>query len=69
MANSISVAEHRDLGMCLDVLHERIGAAWDDKVNDIIQSQELINAIAACDKTDESGIHIRCECLGKKQLE
>ena len=53
MADPIRVPQHRDLGVVLDVRHERVAPTGDDQIDDIMQRQELIHPLAGGDQRDE----------------
>ena len=53
VADAVGVAQHRNLGVLLDVGHQGIAASGDDQVNDIIELQQLVNICPRCDQTDD----------------
>ncbi len=53
VADAIGMAQHRNLGVLLDVSHQGVAASGDDQVNDIIELQQLVNIGPRCDQTDD----------------
>mmetsp|Transcript_1597 Transcript_1597/g.3658 ORF Transcript_1597/g.3658 Transcript_1597/m.3658 type:complete len:348 (-) Transcript_1597:465-1508(-) len=63
MADAVRVAEHRDLRVRLDVPHQRVGAAGDDEVDNVVQGEQLVHPLAGGDEVDECCVDIRSERL------
>lgn len=55
------VAEHGDLGVVLDVVHEGVAPAGDDQVDDVIQFEEVRDGVARRHEAHEVGAHARGE--------
>ena len=53
MADAVSVAQHSNLGVLLDVGHQRIAASGNDQVYDIIQLEQLIYICSGGDQADD----------------
>jgi hypothetical protein len=51
-AQTVSMAKDRDFGGRLDVADEFVRTTRNDKVNVLVQIQELRNHIASCDELD-----------------
>ncbi len=61
VADAIGVAQHRNLGVLLDVSHQGVAASGDDQVNDIIELQQLVNIGPRCDQTDDVSANLQQE--------
>ena len=53
VADAVSVAQHSNLGVLLDVGHQRIAASGNDQVDDIIQLEQLIYICSGGDQADD----------------
>ena len=53
MADAVSVAQHSNLGVLLDVGHQRIAASGDDQVYDIIQPEQIVHIFPGGDEADD----------------
>mmetsp|Transcript_37522 Transcript_37522/g.83522 ORF Transcript_37522/g.83522 Transcript_37522/m.83522 type:complete len:461 (-) Transcript_37522:665-2047(-) len=53
VADAVCVAQHRDLGVALDVAHQGVAAPGDDEVDDVIQGQQVVDLLAGLDQVDQ----------------
>ncbi len=59
VADAVGMAQHRNLGVLLDVSHQGVAASGDDQVNDIIELQQFVNICPRCDQTDEVSANLQ----------
>ena len=67
VADAVCMAQHRDLGVLLDVGHQGVAASGNDQVNDVIQLEQLVNICPGGDETDDISANLRTHRLGGKQ--
>ena len=53
------MAQHRNLGVLLDVGHQGIAASGNDQVNDVIQLEQLVNICSGGDETDDISANLQ----------
>mmetsp|Transcript_22104 Transcript_22104/g.61356 ORF Transcript_22104/g.61356 Transcript_22104/m.61356 type:complete len:229 (-) Transcript_22104:879-1565(-) len=63
------MAQDRDLCVGLDVLHQRVGAAGDDEVDDVVQGKQVVDALAACHEADQGRVDVWRQGLGDDAVE
>ena len=59
VADAVCMAQHRNLGVLLDVGHQGIAASGDDQVNDVIQLEQLVNICPGGDETDDISANLQ----------
>lgn len=55
VTDTVGVAENRDECVALDVLHEGVGAARNDQVDEVVHAEEGLDGFAAVDAADGAG--------------
>ena len=70
VADAVGMAQHGNLGVLLDMGHQRVAASWDDQVNDIVQLQKLIHVCSGRDETDDISANLQNNfaCLSQATL-
>ena len=53
VADAIGVAQHRNLGVLLDVSHQGVAASGDDQVNNVIQLQQIVHIFSGGNQADD----------------
>ena len=53
VADAVSMAQHRNLGVLLDVSHQGVAASGDDQVNDVIQLQQVVHIFSGGNQADD----------------
>ena len=59
VADAVGVAQHSDLGVLLDVGHQRIAASGNDQVNDIIQLEQVVHIFPGGDQADDVSANLQ----------
>mmetsp|Transcript_9828 Transcript_9828/g.18504 ORF Transcript_9828/g.18504 Transcript_9828/m.18504 type:complete len:377 (+) Transcript_9828:477-1607(+) len=64
VAHPVRVAHDGDLGVVLDVGHEGVAAPRDHEVDDVVQLEQIVYALARRHQPDERRVHLRGQSLG-----
>ena len=59
VADAVSVAQHSNLGVLLDVGHQRIAASGNDQVYDIIQPEQIVHVFPGGDQADNVSANLQ----------